>query len=539
MREYKETNKAVYWRVFNNMPDMVSLIDPKDYTIVDANAAYVNKHGASKKDIIGRKCYEVTHKRFSPCRGHLKECPLRKTLRTHKTETAEHIHYDKDNNPYYVEVISTFMKDSFGKNNLVLHIARQGPLTKKFDKIISQKGKGYFKELKDLAMKDPLTGVYNYRYLMERLPIELYRAKRYDYPFSLSIIDIDYFKSINDAYGHNIGDKVLTEFTNFIKKILRQSDVLARYGGEEFIILMPHADKLDAQLASSRLIDKLSSHIFKIDGLRIKLKVSAGVSTFSEGPECDSHNKLLNTADEALQKAKESGGNIAIAFSDLYKSKKDVSRKMSPYEEVNILKRKIQKLSERVDRVVLESIYAFSKSLEVRDYYTAEHAESMVSIVLKIGKTIGLGQDILGNLERGAMLHDIGKIGIKDSILRKKAKLTPEEYLLIELHPKIGAEIIRSIHFLKDVVPIVLHHHERWDGKGYPSGLKGTEIPLTARIIAICDAYQALISDRPYRKAYSKKEALAILKKEAGIHFDKDLVDVLIKLETQAGPKRR
>jgi len=538
-KDNKEINKTIYRAIFNNIPDMVCLIDPKDYTIVEANAAYIKKHGISKRDIIGRKCYEVTHKRFSPCRGHLEECPLRKTLTTHKTVNSEHIHYDKDNNPYYVEIVTAFVKDFSGKRGLILHVARQGPLTKKFDKIMDQKGKGYFKQLKDLAMKDPLTDVYNYRYLMERLPTEIYRAKRYEYPFSLSILDIDYFKSINDAYGHTIGDKVLMEFTSFVKKTLRMSDILARYGGEEFLILMPHADRLDAQQASNRLIDKLSAHVFRIDGLRIKLKVSAGIATFSQEPECDSYNKLLNAADEAMQRAKESGGNIAVAFSDLYKYKKDISRKMSPYEEVNILKRKIQKLGERVDRVALESIFAFSKSLEARDYYTAEHAERMVSIALKIGKEIGLSQDILGNLERGAMLHDIGKIGIKDSILRKKAKLTPEEYLMIELHPKIGAEIIRSIHFLKDVVPIVLHHHERWDGKGYPSGLKGQEIPLTARIIAICDAYQALTSDRPYRKAYSKRGALEILKKEAGERFDRDLVDILVRLESERGRKRK
>jgi len=140
---------------------------------------------------------------------------------------------------------------------------------------------------------------------------------------------------------------------------------------------------------------------------------------------------------------------------------------------------------------------------------------------------------MLENLERGAMLHDIGKIGISDSILRKKAKLTAEEYRIIKTHPKIGAEIIRAVHFLRDVVPVVLYHHERWDGKGYPSGLKEREIPLLARIVSIADAYQALISDRPYRKAFSKKEALEILKNEAGTHFDKDLVDVLINSESR------
>jgi putative nucleotidyltransferase with HDIG domain len=258
-----------------------------------------------------------------------------------------------------------------------------------------------------------------------------------------------------------------------------------------------------------------------------------GIVTLSSDEYCDTYDKLLSAADKALQRAKESGSNAVFTYSDLYKDKKEATRKISPYEEVNVLKRKISRLSERVDRVALESMYAFSKSMEARDYYTAEHAEEMVSLVLKIGKEIGLSKEMLNNLERGATLHDIGKIGISDSILRKKSKLTPEEYEIIKMHPKIGAEIIRAIHFLKEVVPVVLHHHERWDGKGYPSGLKAREIPLLARVVCIADVYQALISDRPYRKAYSKKEALEILKKEAGTHFDKDLVDILIRLESK------
>ncbi len=518
--------------MFDNIPDLVSLIDPKDYALIDANNTYLKKEGLSRKEAIGKKCYEVTHKKSAPCSGRIEACPLRETIKTHNTAIAEHIHYDKRNNPYHVEIITSYIKDPLTKKDLVLHISRRGPFLKKLHESIKEKSKKYFKELKKLVVRDPLTATYNYRYLMERLPGETYRAKRYGYPFSLALVDIDYFKSINDAYGHQVGNRILVEFSDFLKKTLRQSDILARYGGEEFVVLMTNTNRLDAQQAANRLIDKISGHIFKIEGVTVRLKASVGIATLSIEQDCDNPVKLLNAADEALQRAKDAGGNSAVVFSELYKEKKKNLRKISPYKEVSMLKRKIQKLGERVDHVVLESIYAFSKSLEARDYYTAEHAEEMVSLVMKIGKHIGLGQDMLNSLERGAMLHDIGKIGITDSILRKKSQLTSEEYQLIKAHPKIGAEIIRSIHFLKDVVPVVLYHHERWDGSGYPSGLKGREIPLSARIVAIADAYQALISDRPYRKAYSKKEALQILKKEAGVHFDEDLVDILVKLES-------
>jgi len=532
MKKNKKINNIDYLDIFNSLPDQAILINPKDHTIVDANKALLKKEGLSKKDVIGRKCYEITHKKLSPCKGALEECPLKESLKTHKAATAEHVHYDKNNNSYYVDVITSFTKGLSEKKELILHICRTSPLIKNFNKVINEKSKRYITQLKNLAIKDPLTGVYNYRYLMERLLIEVYRAKKYNYPFSLALLDIDYFKSINDLYGYRIGNKLLTEFANFIRNSLKQGDLFARYGGGEFAILMTHTDKLGAQYLANRLITKLSSHIFKIEKTEIKLKMGMGIVTLSSDEYCDTYDKLLSAADKALQRAKESGSNAVFTYSDLYKDKKEATRKISPYEEVNVLKRKISRLSEHVDRVALESMYAFSKSMEARDYYTAEHAEEMVSFVLKIGKEIGLSKEMLNNLERGARLHDIGKIGISDSILRKKSKLTPEEYEIIKMHPKIGAEIIRAIHFLKEVVPVVLHHHERWDGKGYPSGLKAREIPLLARVVCIADAYQALISDRSYRKAYSKKEALEILKKEAGTHFDKDLVDILIRLES-------
>lgn len=522
-----------YLQIFNNLPDNVLLIDPKNDAILDCNNTFLKKAGLSKRNVIGRKCYEVIHKKFSPCGGPLEKCPLKETLRKRKTVTAEHIHYDKHNNPYSVEVITSFIKPPSFRKKIILHICRTGFLMKKLNKLVDKKSKEYLAQIKYMAVKDPLTGTFNYRYIMERLPTEVYRAKRYNEQFSLALLDIDYFKSVNETYGYHIGDLLLAKISDFIKKHLRQGDILARYGQDEFMILMIQTDKLGAQYLANRILTKLTEHVFKINGMKIKVKVSIGIATLMQDASCDDHEKLLNALDLALQRAKDAGGNVIKSYSDLYTSEKWPQRKISTFEEVSMLKRKVKKLSERVDLVVLESIYAFSKSLEARDFYTAEHAEEMVTLVLDIGKIIGLSQGMLENLERGAMLHDIGKIGISDSILRKKAKLTAEEYMIIKSHPKIGAEIIRSVHFLRDVVPVVLYHHERWDGKGYPSGLKEREIPLLARIVSIADAYQALISDRPYRKAFSKKEALEILKKEAGTHFDKDLVNVLINSESR------
>ena len=154
----------------------------------------------------------------------------------------------------------------------------------------------------------------------------------------------------------------------------------------------------------------------------------------------------------------------------------------------------------------------------------------MVSLATEIGKSLRLGQEDINNLQYAAMLHDLGKIGIPDKILHKKGKLSQAEYQKIKSHPLIGAEIVRDIHFLKDVVPMIMYHHERFDGFGYSAGLRGKEIPLGARIIAIADVYQALVSDRPYRKAYSKKDALQIIQEGAGTQFDPNIVEAFLKI---------
>lgn len=208
---------------------------------------------------------------------------------------------------------------------------------------------------------------------------------------------------------------------------------------------------------------------------------------------------------------------------DKIKNKKHLIR------EINDLRTKLKKSGKKLDQALLEFIYAFSKAIEARDYYTGKHAEKMIDIVRGIGSQLGLAKKDIANLEHAAVLHDLGKIGIDDKILRKKGRLTKREYNEIKKHPRIGAEIIRSIHFLKDVVPLILYHHERYDGKGYTSGLKGENIPIGARILAIADVYQALISDRPYRRAYTKPKALEMIKKASGTQFDPAIVKALLK----------
>jgi len=385
-------------------------------------------------------------------------------------------------------------------------------------------------KLKELSLKDTHTELYNYRYLMDRLESEVKRARRYVFPLSVIMLDIDYFKSINDVYGHQYADMILKEFAQWLKDFARNVDIVTRYGGDEFVVVLPDTNKNGVIIFSERLLDDIGKHLFDPEGKSIKLKISIGLASFPEdGGDTGTASGLINLADKALLNVKENGGNKFCAFKDIGKDIKGIVEKGGK-ENVEELREKLSKMSERVDKTLLESIYAFAKTIKAKDYYTGEHAENMVSIVIKIGEKLNLASAEIKTLEQAAILHDLGKVGVPNDILHKKEKLTKEEYEIIKKHPQIGAGIIRPIHFLGKLIPIILYHHERFDGLGYSAGLRGKEIPLGARIVAVADVYQALISDRPYRKAYSKEETLSIIQEGSGTQFDPEIVETLLAI---------
>lgn len=399
---------------------------------------------------------------------------------------------------------------------------------------LSLDNKNLLDRLKDLSLKDPLTGLYNYRYLRERLLSEFKRAKRYILPLSIIMIDMDYLKSVNDIYGHQYGDAILKEIAQYLSDSVRGNDIVIRYGGDEFLIILPDTNKEGAVTFGRRLLEELNGHVFDPKGRKLKLKASVGIASYPD-INVNTESELLNSSDRALRDAKEMGGNSLSVFNFITGKELEDIAKDGGKENVDKLKERLSKTENRVNQTLLESIFAFAKTIEAKDYYTSEHSENMVSIVTEIGKRLNLSEVELQNLERAAILHDLGKVGIPDKILHKKGKLTKKEFEAIKKHTGIGAEIIRNVHFLSGVVPIVLHHHERYDGLGYSSGLKGEEIPLGARIVAVADVYQALISDRPYRKAYGKKEASKIIEEGSGTQFDPKVVKVFLEITRKRG----
>ncbi len=382
------------------------------------------------------------------------------------------------------------------------------------------------KRLRRLSLKDSNTGLFNLRYLEDAIERELSYARRNDLPFSVMLMDIDYFKSINDAYGHQFGDLVLKHLAQRIKAIVRRHDTVIRFGGEEFIIITPRTNKITTVALGNRILEAINSCNLGDKERVISLKISIAVASYPEDGPIMEGMDLIFAADQVLQRVKEFGGN-RVYCSDIT-GKRQPCPQIDTAADVKTIKTKVQRLTKRANQSVVEAVFAFAKSIGLKDRYSVKSVEKAVHYAEEIARELGLPRNKIELVRKAAALHDLGKVGINENILCKKAKLSHEEYEAIKKHPKIAAHIIKPIKFLSDVIPFVLHHHERWDGKGYPDGLKGEKIPIGARIIAVMDVYQSLTANRPYRKAYSKEEAMKIIERGSGVEYDPAVVTAFL-----------
>ncbi len=385
------------------------------------------------------------------------------------------------------------------------------------------------RKLKQVSLIDSSTGLYNYRYLQDIIEAEFHRAKRYVHSLAVIMLDIDYFKSINDVYGHRFGDLVLKQFAKQLKRMVRRYDIVIRFSGEEFVIVSPGTDRSRALILAQRLLEALNLYNFGNKEHTVKMKLSLAVVSYPEDKITQGFD-LINISDQILDKVKECGGNRIYSSIDIKTNKPPVLEKGEESAQVELLKSKIDRVTRKAHQSLIEAISAFAKTIELKDHYTGEHVENTVQYVTGITKELDLPRGETELIKQAAMLHDLGKIGISENILLKKSKLTKKEFEEIKKHPQIAVDILRPIQFLHGLIPFIFYHHERWDGKGYPSGIKGEDIPLGARIIAIADVYQALTSQRPYRKAYSKKKAIQIIKNGSGTQFDPRIVNVFLKI---------
>ena len=386
------------------------------------------------------------------------------------------------------------------------------------------------KKLSKLALKDPHTGLYNRRYLKETLEKELSLAKRHAQSLSVLMMDIDYFKSINDAYGHTFGDLVLKQFAQTLKKAIRKYDIIFRFGGEEFVIISPRMDRPTSLILAKRLLKTIHAHRFGNKTHVIKLKLSIGVASYPEDGLVIRGIDLVYLADQILNKVKEHGGNKVFSSEDIEKIEGNLPSGNETSVDMELLKKKVYRLSQRANQSLIEAIFAVAKTIGLKDWYSDTFTQRTMHYASEIAKMLKLPKNEIEHIRKAAILHDIGKVGISENILLKKSKLTMREFEIIKKHPQLSTDIIRPLYFLRGTIPLILYHHERWDGKGYPHGLNGNEIPFGARIIAIVDAYQSLTSNRPYRKAYVKSNAMKILKRESGTKFDPRVAAAFLKI---------
>ncbi len=510
--------------IYEGLDECVYVADPDTHELLYMNKALRNLLGGGVK-YIGKKCYKVLQGMDSPCPFCSNEFILGKNLG--KTYIWDFQNKITKRNYHCIDRAINWLDGRTVRLELAIDITERKKAEQKLE-ILNKELWKTNRKLHKLMLKDPHTGLYNHRYFEEIIDAEFYRAKRYGQPLSVILLDIDYFKSINDMYGHHFGDIVLRQFAKKLRRLARLHDYVIRYGGEEFVVVLPGSDKEGAHRLAHRLANVIKTCKFGNLEDTVKLRLSIAVASYPNDNIFRSSD-FIELADKTLNKAKDCGGNMVSSCSEVISKPYALN---SEYDTSNIryLRQKLDRLTKRSNQSLIESIFAFAKTIELKDHYTGEHVERTVYYATEIAKRFGYSSEGLLLIEQASMLHDLGKIGISEAILLKKGKLTEDEFEKIKEHPKIGADIIRPIQFLHNLIPLILYHHERWDGRGYPFGLKEKEIPLGARIIAIADVYQALISDRPYRKAFTGKKAVTIIRESSGSHFDPVIADVFMKV---------
>ena len=354
-------------------------------------------------------------------------------------------------------------------------------------------------ELQDLAGKDDLTQLQNRRFFYQEIERELELAARFKRPLSILMMDVDDLKLINDEFGHQVGDVVLRAFGRVMNQEVGEKDMTARIGGDEFAIIMPGADRKDADKLAWKIWEALSKEpICETEHASIFLGVSIGTGGYPWGG---------NTLDEIIH----------WADTKLYANK--LERKGLKHDK---------ETKDDDTRLVGAVVDVLSSALDIRDRMTHRHARRVARMSAFVARELKLPDDQVLEIEYAAALHDIGKIGVADGILRKAAPLDHDEWQEMKRHSELGYQILNGIDFLRSAAEIVYAHHERYDGTGYPRGLTGDEIPLEGRIVAVVDVYDALTSDRPYRAALPRAEAAALLREGSGTQFDARVVDVFL-----------
>ena len=369
---------------------------------------------------------------------------------------------------------------------------------------------------RESSIRDGLTGAFNHRHMKEVVESEISRAGRYGAAFSLILLDIDHFKSFNDRFGHQAGDNILAQTVHILQENLRPSDLVFRYGGEEFAVLLPSTPAEQACIVAAKLLDRLRElNLFRPDRSTVhRVTASAGVATMPD--DAGTRDAILACADQALYRAKSLGRNRWVAF-----------------PRISEVRKVEDELAARAG-LLPDALLADEPGDSFPDCANAR----VIAVADLLARDVGLGTGQRINLRIAAFYHNIGEAGIPRELLERDGPLDARERSLVKAHPVVGESLLSRILQVGEVLLTVLHHQERFDGTGVPHGLAGERIPLLARVLAVAVIFDALTSSRPYRKAYTVREAYDLMRDMSSFELDPGLVDRFLaahSAQAQAG----
>src|SRR5689334_19151830 len=379
----------------------------------------------------------------------------------------------------------------------------------------------------DRATFDRLTGVANRQALLAALFAEVERASRYERPLCVAFVDIDHFKAVNDSYGHASGDIVLRGVAQTIAENLRASDLIGRYGGEEFMLILTETTVEEGAALSEKLRTLVERSRFAVEG-NTELSVTISIGIVGGVGKQLRMEHLVRDADAAMYSAKSLGRNQTYIFEE---PDEDSRVPRAPISDAG--RAKAVEIGREAREAATDLLTSYIAPLP---HYRGQPSALIASIVVDMARRLELPEGEIDRIKVAALLHDVGKVAVPESILDKPAALSPAEWRTVIQHPRIGQVILEHAAALRDAVPIILHHHERFGGRGYPFGLRANEIPLGARIVAIADAYDAMTHDRPYKRAMPHDAAIAELRQHAGTQFDPELVVLFCDLYADRPP---
>ncbi|WP_301002421.1 bifunctional diguanylate cyclase/phosphohydrolase [Capsulimonas corticalis] len=475
-------------------PQPMWVYDPQTLRVLEVNEMAVASYGYSRQEFLNLTLEDI--------RPPGEEAAVRQTvlrLAQGRSPNGAWRHRRKDGSILWVDVSS----------NGINYQGRAARLVSLYDvtmyKAMELEREQLLSEAIERADYDALTGLCNHRAFHDRLKGIVERHIRHGDPVGVVLMDLNNFRFFNDVYGHTVGDDVLRQIARLLQGATASSgdlSALARFGGDEFAVLVQGNTVSEMEQVGERMRDVLTGVSYRPPGYEQDVPMTFSVGTAKLPDDGPGTLELLAAADFRLARDKFGGGA----------------------EDAEHLR---DRLARSVDGFTM--LDALVTAVDNKDRYTRRHSEDVMTYSLQIARELGLDERAQYQVQVAALLHDVGKIGVPDAILRKPGKLTDDEYQAVKQHPMMGAMMIGSVPGFEGALDATRHHHERWDGEGYPFGLCGEETPLVARLMAVADAYSAMTTDRPYRKGMSQERALQILEEGAGAQWDPHCVAVFVQ----------